>query len=132
MTWEQPPLPREYRERLNRGRSTRWNASWVPPGDATEGRLRRGAAASWMVGLPYAVLAVCWIGLLLNADSRSGIGWLFGMWLACVLLFPSALLGAIWAGTVRRFGAMWWGIAAAVLCLPGFGLGLSTLFSMIS
>ncbi|PII82510.1 hypothetical protein BMH32_06980 [Leucobacter sp. OLJS4] len=131
MTWEQPPLPPEYREQLSRGRKARWNGSWEPPRDATEGRLRRGAAAAWMVGLPYAVLAICWIGALVNVDNWAGLGWLAGMWLACLLLFPSALLGAIWAGMVRRWGAMWWGIVAAVLCLPGFVLGFSVLFSMI-
>lgn len=132
MTWEQPPLPPEYRERLRQGREQRWGSQSPPPLRASPGQRRRDRLVAWFVGLPYAVLAFCWIGFLLNVDSWNGLTWLFGMWMACIVMVPAAILGAVWAGQQRRFGAMWWGIGAAVLCLPGFVLGVPILGSTLA
>lgn len=84
----------------------------------------KGRLAPWFAGAPFAVLAVCWIGLLATVESMASFGWLSVMWCACVVLLPLGVLGAVWGARAGDRTTMWWGIVAAVACLPGFVMGL--------
>ncbi|MGX5695000.1 hypothetical protein ACWKWP_02270 [Agromyces soli] len=92
---------------------------------------RRRRLAPWFVGLPFLVLAAMWIGILATVESMLSLGWLVAMWCSCLVMLPLAVTGAFWAGRDRERGTMIWGIIAAVLCLPGFVMGVSVLPSIV-
>jgi len=100
-------------------------------GEDSRLRLRR-RLAPWLTGLPYLVLAVMWIGFLSTLDDPAGMGWIAIMWCSCLVLLPLAVVGAVWARSGGDRGTMWGGIIAAVICLPGFVMGLFALPSVIA
>lgn len=126
--WQQPPLPPDRRGIPEPG----WSSSPEPPAGATPAALRRGRLASWFVGLPFVVLAFFWLGLLVSVDSPASLGWLACMWISCLALAPVAIVGAVWAGQAGARGTMWWGVVAAVVCLPGFVMGIVALPSFVA
>ncbi|MFF2273408.1 hypothetical protein ACFVTX_14090 [Agromyces sp. NPDC058136] len=93
---------------------------------------RRRALVPWFVGLPYLVHPVGWLGFLANVDNWGGLSWLLGMWGSCLVLLPLAVIGAIWAVRLGERASMRWGIVSAVICLPGFLIGLTLLPSFLA
>ncbi|MCW2289304.1 hypothetical protein EDF60_2322 [Leucobacter luti] len=90
---------------------------------------RRRALAAWFVASAFLGLAVCWIGLgaTQHSPGYSWLMWLYGMWLACLLLAPLAGVGAAIGHSVGSRAIRTWGIVGLVVCLPGFFLSFTLL-----
>ena len=84
-----------------------------------------------LVSIPYVALLIFWIGFFIMASSWAGLTWLAVMWIACLVLLPMSIIGAVWGHRAGSRATLVWGIIAAVLCLPGVILSFTVLIGLL-
>ena len=92
----------------------------------------KGRAATTLVSIPYVALLIFWIGFFIMASSWAGLTWLAVMWIACLVLLPMSIIGAVWGHRAGSRATLVWGIIAAVLCLPGVILCFTLLIGLLA